>query len=270
MVSNGWRTLFLSLMLLSSLHCRMAGAGVGPTATAGDGAAEGDSAAIAAGQATAEAKQPAPSVTVTALPSATATPAPSATPLPTATMAATATPAPTPTALPHPLYCAQPPDDYARVAVGIHTLNARTLAMLHAAQQIYEGPGDIMRITQGSYRDVVEASFGTHAGGGAVDISIRDPRNESIFLREEAGPMVMALRYAGFAAWFRDVGDLGENSPAHIHAIAVGDGQLSAAAQEQVSGAGGYLAGMDGLIAPYGPNADRHGGPVICPWMALE
>ena len=169
--------------------------------------------------------------------------------------------------LPHPLYCATPPDDYSRVDVGGHLLNGRTLAMLRVAQQIYDGPGDIMRLTQGSYRNVVEASFGTHAGGGAVDISIRDPRNEGMFLWEEAQPMVMALRYAGFAAWFRDVGDLGENSPAHIHAIAVGDVELSAAAQEQVTGAGGYLAGMDGLIAPYGPNVDRHGGPVVCGWM---
>lgn len=100
-----------------------------------------------------------------------------------------------------------------------------------------------------------------------MDISIRDPRNESVFLWDEAEAMVLALRYAGFAAWFRDTGDLGSNSPAHIHAIAVGDVELSAAAQEQVTGPGGYLAGMDGLIAPYGPNPDRHGGPVICSWM---
>lgn len=177
---------------------------------------------------------------------------------------------PTETPLPHPLYCAEPPEDYTRVNVGQHTLNVRTLAMLEVAQQIYAGPGDIMRITQGSYRDVLEASFGTHAGGGAVDISIRDPRNESVFLWDEADAMVQALRYAGFAAWFRDVGDLGQNSPAHIHAIAVGDVELSPAAQEQVSGEGGYFAGMDGLIAPYGPNVDDHGGPVICGWMETD
>ena len=153
------------------------------------------------------------------------------------------------------------------MTLGEHVLNARTLAMLQVAQQMYEGPGDIMRITQGSYRDAVEASFGTHAGGGAVDISIRDPRNESMFLWNEAEAMVQALRYAGFAAWFRDAGDLGEGSPAHIHAIAVGDAELSEAAREQVTGEGGYFAGMDGLIPPYGPNPDRHGGPVICPWM---
>lgn len=139
--------------------------------------------------------------------------------------------------------------------------------MLETAQQIYEGPGDILRIVQGSFRDNVAASFGTHAGGGAVDISIRDPRQESVVLWDEAEAMVIALRYAGFAAWFRQIGDLGQGSGAHIHAIAIGDRELSTAAREQVFGEGGYFKGMDGLIPPYGPNPDRHGGPIICPWM---
>lgn len=146
-------------------------------------------------------------------------------------------------------------------------MNVRTLAMLETAQQIYGGPGDLLRIIQGSFSNNVAASFGTHAGGGAVDISIRDPRQESVVLWDEAEAMVMALRYAGFAAWFRQIGDLGEGSGAHIHAIAIGDRELSAAAQKQVSGDGGYFEGMDGLIPPYGPNPDPHGGPILCPWM---
>lgn len=153
------------------------------------------------------------------------------------------------------------------VDIGEHTLNARTLAMLEGAQQIYGGPGAMLRIIQGSFSNNVAASFGTHAGGGAVDISIRDPRQESVVLWDEVEAMVMALRYAGFAAWFRQIGDLGEGSGAHIHAIAIGDRELSAAAQKQVSGDGGYFEGMDGLIPPYGPNPDPHGGPIICPWM---
>lgn len=139
--------------------------------------------------------------------------------------------------------------------------------MLETAQEIYQGPGDIMRITQGSYRGDVALSFGTHAGGGAVDISIRDPNQESVMLWDEAELMVIALRYAGFAAWFRDTGDLGPQSPAHIHAIAVGDRELSPAAQKQVTGEGGYFQGMDGLIPPHGPNPDPYGGPIFCPWM---
>lgn len=199
---------------------------------------------------------PAPTTTTTLTPPSTATPTPS----PAVTLPPTVTPFPTP-------YCARPPDDYTRVDVRGHTLNVRTLAMLETAQSIYQGPGDIMRITQGSYRGDVALSFGTHAGGGAVDISIRNPAQENVMLWVEAEAMVMALRYAGFAAWFRDTGDLGPQSPAHIHAIAVGDSELSPDAQKQVTGEGGYFHGMDGLIPPHGPNPDPHGGPIICPWM---
>jgi hypothetical protein len=149
-------------------------------------------------------------------------------------------------------------------------LNARTLAMLHNAQQLYQGPGDLLRVTQGSYRDANPSSFGTHDGGGAVDISIRDPRRPSVFLWNEAEPMVLALRAAGFATWYRYPDALGPGSVAHIHAVAVGDAELSDAAYEQVHGPGGYLNGMDGLIPPWGPNADPYGGPVVCPWMTAS
>ena len=201
-----------------------------------------------------------PTVTPSPPPTATPAPSPSATSSPTATLPPTPTPFPTP-------YCAVPPDDYTRRDVDGHTLSVRTLAMLETAQAIYQGPGDLMRITQGSYRGDVTLSFGTHSGGGAVDISIRDPNQPAVRLWEEADAMVMALRYAGFAAWFRDTGDLGPQSPAHIHAIAVGDRELSPEAQRQVTGEGGYFQGMDGLIPPHGPNPDPHGGPILCPWM---
>lgn len=242
-------------------------------ATVWSGACRAPTATPTAGQPAAEA------VTATPIPAAT----PSATPTrplptftpppPTATLRPTVTLIPTATATPGGSdlpagACVPPPDDYTRVVVNGHTISARTLAMLKAAQRLYPGPGDLLRLTQGSYRDDVSASFGTHAGGGAVDISIRDPRQAGRFLWEEAEAMVAALRYAGFAAWYRAPGDLGPGSAAHIHAIAVGDAELSEAAQEQVTGAGGYLNGMDGLVPPYGPNPDPHGGPVNCPWMA--
>lgn len=59
-----------------------------------------------------------------------------------------------------------------------------------------------------------------------------------------------------------------DGSPIHIHAIAIGDQQLSEAAVKQLIGETGYFRGMTGLpehIAP--PSLDRHGGPVICKWM---
>ena len=58
-------------------------------------------------------------------------------------------------------------------------------------------------------------------------------------------------------------------SPSHIHAVAVGDAELSHAAYLQIHGSYGYLAGMDGLPPEEGsdPAIDPHGGPVICNWM---
>lgn len=148
------------------------------------------------------------------------------------------------------------------------TLNARTLWMLQHAAALYDGPGDLLRVTQGSYTTNEMTSFGTHAGGGAVDISIRHPTDSTQVLWDETDAMVMALRRAGFAAWYRAPGALGPGSPAHIHAIAIGDSELSPAAVEQLVGTGGYFRGWDGLPAEYGgPHPDPHNGPIICPWM---
>lgn len=195
-------------------------------------------------------------------PTATASPTPSPTPSPSATLTAIPSPTATPTYTP---YCAQPPENYERVWINEHQINARTLVMLQTAGELYSGPGNLLSLTQGSYRDVLAASFGTHAGGGAVDISIRHPQ-EGTFLYDEAEAMVQALRAAGFAAWYRPAGALGPGSGAHLHAVAIGDGELSPAAQEQVRS---YFAGMDGLIEPWGPNPDPHGGQVICDWMKI-
>jgi hypothetical protein len=140
--------------------------------------------------------------------------------------------------------------------------------MLEQAAQLYDGPGDLLRVTQGSYTTGEATSFGTHAGGGAVDISIRNPTQTGEVLWDETDAMVMALRRVGFAAWYRAPGDLGPGSAAHIHAIAIGDRELSAAALAQLTGPQGYFRGLDGLPAEYGgPHPDPHGGPILCPWM---
>jgi hypothetical protein len=195
---------------------------------------------------------------------ATATPAPSATtPLDTATPEETARPAAT--ALPEGA-CLEPPEDYTEVIINGETISQRTYWMLERAKEIYPGPGDLLRVTQGSFRNDLDSSFGTHAGGGAVDISIRDPADNT-YLFSETGAMVRALRLAGFAAWYREPGSLGTGSPPHIHAIAVGDRDLSPAAHQQLHGEAGYFDGMDGLVPPYGPNPDPYGGPIVCEWM---
>lgn len=169
--------------------------------------------------------------------------------------------------------CLAPPEDYARIEIGYATLNARTVAMLEHAQRLYDESGGGMvnfrqAITQGSYNPGgVSASFGTHDGGGAVDISVRSYVDWSI-LTGEIEPMLDALRVAGFAAWLRDTGELYANSPIHIHAIAVGDADLSPGARAQIDGEFGYLRGYNGLPPDYGgPALDIYGDPVVCNWM---
>ena len=83
------------------------------------------------------------------------------------------------------------------------------------------------------------------------------PRNESEYLP------------TGFAAWLREYGELYPDSPIHIHAIAIGDLELSSAAREQLTGEAGYFRGFSGLpVQQYGgPTPDRYGGPILCQWM---
>jgi len=186
------------------------------------------------------------------------------------TLTATPTIIPSLTSTPEPQGCLKPPDDYTRVQVNGWTLNQRTLTMLAHAQELYGGEQDITSyaITQGSYTNGESASFGTHSGGGAVDLSVLR-RGTYTILWDDIDPLLHALRRAGFAAWLREYGELYDGSPIHIHAIAIGDAELSPAAQEQLTGDAGYFRGYSGL--PVGesgvPTSDHYGGPIICQWM---
>lgn len=201
---------------------------------------------------------------------------PTLTPTPTRTEAPTATATPQPTETPtqpsvtvEAAGCLKPVDDYTRVQINGESLNQRTLSMLVHAKEIYAGELEIngYAITQGSYANDVSASFGTHAGGGAVDLSVLR-RGTWIVLWDDVGPLIDALRRAGFAAWLRDYGELYTDSPIHIHAIAIGDRELSAAAEGQLTGAAGYFRGYSGLTDADGaPTPDRYGGPILCAWM---
>ena len=214
-------------------------------------------------------------LTYTAVPStpeATSTetlipPTASETPSPTPTW----TLVPSPTSTPEPLGCQKPPEDYTRVEVNSgQIINQRTLAMLSHAKELYGGELDITgyAITQGSYSDALSASFGTHSGGGAVDLSVLREGTYTV-LWEDINPLLHALRVAGFAAWLREYGELHTDSPIHIHAIAIGDAELSPAAAEQLTGEAGYFRGYSGLpVAMYGAlTPDRYGGPILCQWM---
>ncbi|MGC9424262.1 hypothetical protein, partial [Vibrio sp.] len=114
------------------------------------------------------------------------------------------------------LACMKPSEDYSRIEINGYQLNQRTFEMLQRAQILYDGDIDITgeAITQGSYTNAVEASFGTHAGGGAVDLSVMAPGIYTI-LYEDIDPLINALRSAGFAAWYRDLNELYDGSPAH-------------------------------------------------------
>jgi len=195
------------------------------------------------------------------------------------TLPETQTPVPntfTPTAIPsltstpEPTGCQKPIDDYSRVMINGWTINERTLSMLAHAQELYGGEIDLTgySITQGSYHDNGSASFGTHLGGGAVDLSVMR-RGTWTVLWDDIPILIPALRAAGFAAWFRDYGELYQDSGYHIHAIAIGDQELSPAAIDQLTGPAGYFRGYIGLpIEMYGePKQDQFGGPVVCQWM---
>lgn len=131
---------------------------------------------------------------------------------------------------------------YTRVVYNGKVMNARTRAMVQEAERRL---GYSLTITQGSYSTSVGASAGTHNGGGALDLAAYDHKRK-----------VKVLRAIGFAAWYRPAipGLWG----AHIHALAIGDRQLAAAAKRQVQA---YYAGRDGL-AGNGPDPHPRPNPI--------
>lgn len=96
-------------------------------------------------------------------------------------------------------------------------LNQRTVAMLQAAGKRL-GASCVLTVVKGSYTGPDSLSSGTHAGGGAVDISVR-PENRC---GRRIKRMVRALRAVGFAAWFRNW-----SGNEHIHASAISDPSMA-------------------------------------------
>ena len=196
-----------------------------------------------------------------------------ATPSPRPTSSSTPTQSTTPTHLPpiktltpppslplEPAGCREPVSEYGRLTINGWMINQRTQDMLQHAARLYNGKinitGDV--ITQGSYNDNGPASFGTHLGGGVVDISVIQ-LPEYLILYDEIEPLIAALRAAGFAAWLREADDVYPGTGLHIHAVAVGDLELSYPAQQQLTGKSGYFRGFDGLPTSGAPGLDRHG-----------
>jgi GH25 family lysozyme M1 (1,4-beta-N-acetylmuramidase) len=105
----------------------------------------------------------------------------------------------------------------------------KTRAALEAAERRL---GYRLTVVQGSYNPGgVRQSGGTHDGGGVVDLLAWDWQRK-----------VRVLRSIGFAAWYRPA--ISGLWGAHIHAVLIEHGKLSASAAAQVAS---YRAGRDGL-----------------------
>ena len=116
------------------------------------------------------------------------------------------------------------------------TVNQRTYDMIVAADALLDHS---IVISQGSYNaGGVPASAGTHDGGGAVDVSV------SSLTTSQRWKTVKAMRTVGFAVWLRNPNQ--GNWPYHIHAIAIGDTDLSVGARNQVAD---YYVGKNGLAS---------------------
>lgn len=115
-----------------------------------------------------------------------------------------------------------------RVRYSDEQLDLSTFQKIRQAENII---GALLNITQGSYSTRVAASGSTHAGGGVFDVVGGDLRR-----------IERTLRSLGFAAWLRDPsqGPWGY----HVHAVEIGNPNLSASAAGQVKD---YLRGGDGL-----------------------
>ena len=118
-----------------------------------------------------------------------------------------------------------------------HTFDARTRDMLVELDRL-AGPLVPIRPTQGSYSTGVEASAGTHSGGGACDLSAKDLTPGQIKV------VVFLARRIGFAAWHRSPSE--GPWPAHIHLIARGCPDLAPGARRQVEA---YDKGLSGLAS---------------------
>lgn len=129
-------------------------------------------------------------------------------------------------------------------------LNQRTIDMVLAMERIL---GFQLRLTQGSYNaGGVTASAGTHDGGGAVDISLKDARTGALFPEVRRERIRDAGRQVGFAAWIRNPKQANPPWPWHVHMIAIGDPDLSGSSKYGTGAIGqvqDYKAGRNGLAS---------------------
>jgi hypothetical protein len=121
---------------------------------------------------------------------------------------------------------------YGRVGWRGVTLNRRTVDALRWVEK----RSFPLLPAQGSYNKGVGASAGTHDGGGAIDLRVRQ------YTTDQRITVVRALKDAGFAAWYR--AEVPGLWGPHIHALLIGDREMAAGARAQVLA---FDAGRDGL-----------------------
>lgn len=142
-------------------------------------------------------------------------------------------------------------DPYGRTTKRGVTLNYRTLEMLEITElRSLDRLGLVpLQLSQGSYTSANPLSGGTHDGGGVFDVRC------SVLPSTRIDTVVYALRKTGFAAWHctPDQGDW----PVHIHAVAIGDKELSSTAKQQVAW---YKQGLNGL---WGSEQGPDDGPKV-------
>jgi len=133
-------------------------------------------------------------------------------------------------------------DPWEKVNIDGETVDNFTAAALEAASN---EAGTDWRILQGSFSTDVAASGSTHSGGGVIDIAPTNGDWEGA---------VTALRKIGFAAWIRNVPGHGyAGSGEHIHAVLMGDEQLSDQAAIQVQSYLNNDNGLEGSTPDDGP-----------------
>lgn len=139
-----------------------------------------------------------------------------------------------------------------------HKFDAQTRDMLVELDKLV-GPNIAIRPTQGSYSTAVGASAGTHAGGGAVDLSV----GGAGLTPDQVKIVVFLARRVGFAAWHRAASE-GPWSD-HIHMVNKTCADLSPQAESQVKA---YANAKSGLASG---KPDKHmalGAPRTATWKS--
>lgn len=142
------------------------------------------------------------------------------------------------------------PHPYDKTTRDGHTIDQLTNYALYATEERLKYTPGSLTVVQGSYNggpDSVDASAGTHDGGGVVDLT---PVNW-----EEK---VHALRAVGFAAWHRPLNWDNAGGGEHIHAVLIGNVKVSPSAARQVTQ---YRNHTNGL-ANFGADNTWHPNPI--------